>query len=95
MTVVLVGLLAWVAYAVFPASFAVGFAFITALVVFLLNAISPDTRGHGERAPGRHVGRRDDRSGRLRALADLGPRHGPRRCWPISSRPIGPTWPEF
>jgi uncharacterized membrane protein YccC len=42
-TVVIVGLLAWVAYAVFPASFAVGFAFITALVVFLLNAISPDT----------------------------------------------------
>jgi uncharacterized membrane protein YccC len=42
-TVVLVGLFAWAAYAVFPASFAVGFAFITALVVFLLNAISPDT----------------------------------------------------
>jgi uncharacterized membrane protein YccC len=42
-TVLLVGLLAWVGYAVFPASFAVGFAFITALVVFLLNAISPDT----------------------------------------------------
>lgn len=39
----LVGLLAWGAYAIFPASFAVGFAFITALVVFLLNAISPDT----------------------------------------------------
>jgi uncharacterized membrane protein YccC len=42
-TIVLVGLLAWAGYAVFPASFAVGFAFITALVVFLLNAISPDT----------------------------------------------------
>ncbi|MBV9413653.1 MAG: FUSC family protein [Solirubrobacterales bacterium] len=42
-TTVIVGLLAWVAYAVFPASFAVGFAFITAMVVFLLNAISPDT----------------------------------------------------
>jgi uncharacterized membrane protein YccC len=28
---------------VFPASFAAGFAFVTALVVFLLNAISPDT----------------------------------------------------
>jgi hypothetical protein len=40
-TIVLVGLLAWIAYAVFPASFAVGFAFITAVVVFLLNAISP------------------------------------------------------
>ncbi len=42
-TVIIVGLLAWAAYAVFPASFAAGFAFITALVVFLLNAISPDT----------------------------------------------------
>jgi uncharacterized membrane protein YccC len=42
-TIVLVGLLAWAGYAVFPASFALGFAFITALVVFLLNAISPDT----------------------------------------------------
>ena len=42
-TIVLVGLLAWAGYAVFPASFAVGFAFITAVVVFLLNAISPDT----------------------------------------------------
>ncbi|MGH2887823.1 MAG: FUSC family protein, partial [Solirubrobacteraceae bacterium] len=30
-------------YAVFPASFALGFAFITAVVVFLLNAIAPDT----------------------------------------------------
>ena len=42
-TIVLVGLLAWAGYAVFPASFAAGFAFITAVVVFLLNAISPDT----------------------------------------------------
>ncbi|HEX8959243.1 MAG TPA: FUSC family protein, partial [Solirubrobacterales bacterium] len=42
-TVVIVGLLAWAGYALFPASFAVGFAFITALVVFLLNAIAPDT----------------------------------------------------
>jgi len=42
-TVVLVGLLAWAGYSVFPASFAAGFTFITALVVFLLNAISPDT----------------------------------------------------
>jgi uncharacterized membrane protein YccC len=42
-TAVLVGLLAWAAYAVFPASFAAGFGFITALVVFLLNAVSPDT----------------------------------------------------
>ncbi|HET8977761.1 MAG TPA: FUSC family protein [Solirubrobacteraceae bacterium] len=42
-TVALVGVLAFAAYAVFPASFALGFAFITALVVFLLNAVSPDT----------------------------------------------------
>lgn len=42
-TVALVGLLGWAAYALFPASFAAGFAFITALVVFLLNALSPDT----------------------------------------------------
>ena len=42
-TVALVGVLAWAAYAVFPANFAVGFAFITAVVVFLLNAIAPDT----------------------------------------------------
>ena len=42
-TIVLVGLLAWAGYAVFPASFALGFAFITALVVFLLNVLSPDT----------------------------------------------------
>jgi Fusaric acid resistance protein-like/FUSC-like inner membrane protein yccS len=42
-SVVLIGLLAWAAYATFPASFAVGFCFITALVVFLINVISPDT----------------------------------------------------
>jgi uncharacterized membrane protein YccC len=42
-TVVLVGVLAWAAYSTFPASWAVGFGFITAVVVFLLNAISPDT----------------------------------------------------
>jgi uncharacterized membrane protein YccC len=42
-TVVLVGVFAWLAYATFPASFAAGFSFITALVVFLLNVISPDT----------------------------------------------------
>ena len=36
-------MLAWAGYAVFPANFAVGFAFITAVVVFLLNAIAPDT----------------------------------------------------
>jgi uncharacterized membrane protein YccC len=42
-TVVIVGALAWAGYALFPASFAIGFAFITTLTVFLLNAISPDT----------------------------------------------------
>lgn len=42
-TAVIVGALAWAAYSVFPASFAAGFAFITAMVVFLLNAITPDT----------------------------------------------------
>jgi uncharacterized membrane protein YccC len=42
-TIAIVGLLACAGYAVFAASFAAGFAFITALVVFLLNAISPDT----------------------------------------------------
>jgi uncharacterized membrane protein YccC len=42
-TIVLVGVLAWLAYSTFPASFTVGFGFITALVVFLLNAVSPDT----------------------------------------------------
>jgi uncharacterized membrane protein YccC len=47
-TVVIVGLLAWAGYAVFPASFAVGFGCITALVVFLLNTISPDTLATAE-----------------------------------------------
>ena len=42
-TIVLVGALAWAGYSLFPASFAVGYGFITALVVFLLNAVSPDT----------------------------------------------------
>ncbi len=42
-TVALVGLFAWLAYSTFAASFAAGFGFITALVVFLLNTISPDT----------------------------------------------------
>ena len=42
-SVVLIGLLAWAAYATFPASFAAGFCFITAMVVFLINVISPDT----------------------------------------------------
>ncbi len=42
-TIVLVGVLAWAGYSVFPASFAVGYGFITALVVFLLNVITPDT----------------------------------------------------
>ncbi|HEX5193570.1 MAG TPA: FUSC family protein [Solirubrobacteraceae bacterium] len=42
-TVALVAIFAWLAYATFPASFAVGFSFITALVVFLLNVIYPDT----------------------------------------------------
>ena len=42
-TVALVGLLAFAGFAVFPASFALGFAFVTALVVFLLNAVAPDT----------------------------------------------------
>lgn len=42
-TVVLVGLLAWAGYATFPASFAAGFGFITAVVVFLINTISPAT----------------------------------------------------
>jgi uncharacterized membrane protein YccC len=42
-TVVIVGLMAWAGYSIFPASFAIGFGFITALVVFLINVISPDT----------------------------------------------------
>jgi uncharacterized membrane protein YccC len=39
----IIGVLAWIAYAVFPASFAAGFAFLTALVVFLLDAVTTDT----------------------------------------------------
>jgi uncharacterized membrane protein YccC len=39
----IIGVLGWIAYSVFPASFAVGFAFVTTLVVFLLDAVSPDT----------------------------------------------------
>jgi uncharacterized membrane protein YccC len=42
-TIAIVGLLAFAGYSVFAASFAAGFAFITAVVVFLLNVISPDT----------------------------------------------------
>ena len=42
-TIVLVGALAWAGYSLFPASFAIGYGFITALVVFLINVISPDT----------------------------------------------------
>lgn len=42
-SVVFIGLLAWAGYATFPASFAAGFGFITAVVVFLINVISPDT----------------------------------------------------
>ncbi len=43
LTLVLVGLLAWAAYSTFPASFAAGFGFITAVIVFLLNIVSPAT----------------------------------------------------
>jgi hypothetical protein len=42
-TVVLVGLFAWAAMSSFAASYALGFACISALVVFLLNTIAPDT----------------------------------------------------
>jgi uncharacterized membrane protein YccC len=42
-TIALVGLMAWAGYTTFAASYALGFAFITALVVFLLNTITPDT----------------------------------------------------
>ncbi len=42
-TIVIIALLAFAAYAVFPASFAVGFSFITALVVFLLDVVSAGT----------------------------------------------------
>ncbi|HEY1689258.1 MAG TPA: FUSC family protein [Solirubrobacteraceae bacterium] len=39
----IIALLGWLAFAVFPASFAVGFTFITALVVFLLDAVTTHT----------------------------------------------------
>jgi uncharacterized membrane protein YccC len=44
-TVVLVGLLAWCTYTLLPASFATGTIFLTAMIVFLLNAVTPDTLG--------------------------------------------------
>jgi uncharacterized membrane protein YccC len=42
-TVALVGILAWAAYSVFPASFAAGIVFLTAMIVFLLEAVAPST----------------------------------------------------
>ena len=42
-TVLFVGVFAFAAYACFAASYALGFAWITTLVVFLLNTVSPDT----------------------------------------------------
>jgi uncharacterized membrane protein YccC len=42
-TIVLVGLFGWAAMASFAASYALGFSCITALVVFLLNTLAPDT----------------------------------------------------
>ncbi len=44
-TVVLVGLLAWCTYTLLPANFAAGTIFLTAMIVFLLNAVTPDTLG--------------------------------------------------
>jgi len=41
--VVILGLLAWLTYAVFPASFTAGVAALTAVIVFLLHAIAPDS----------------------------------------------------
>ena len=41
--VAVVAVLAFVTYAVFPASFTVGIAMLTGVVVFLLHAIAPDT----------------------------------------------------
>jgi uncharacterized membrane protein YccC len=41
--VAVVAILACITYAVFPASFAVGVAMLTGLVVFLLHAVSPDS----------------------------------------------------
>ena len=42
-TVALVGVMAWAAYTLFPASFAAGVVFLTAMIVFLLEAVSPST----------------------------------------------------
>jgi uncharacterized membrane protein YccC len=42
-TVGLVGLLAWAAYAIFPASFAAATVFLTGMIVFLLNVVTADT----------------------------------------------------
>jgi uncharacterized membrane protein YccC len=42
-TVAVIGLLAWATYAVFPASFAAGTAGITAVIVFLLHPVAPDS----------------------------------------------------
>jgi uncharacterized membrane protein YccC len=39
----IVGVLGWLAYSLFPASFALGFGFTTTLVVFLLDAVTTDT----------------------------------------------------
>jgi uncharacterized membrane protein YccC len=41
--VAVIGLLAWATYAVFPASFAAGTAGITAVIVFLLHPVAPDS----------------------------------------------------
>jgi uncharacterized membrane protein YccC len=41
--VAVIGVLAWATYAVFPASFAAGTAGITALIVFLLHPVAPDS----------------------------------------------------
>ena len=71
-TIVLVGALAWAGYSVFPASFAIGYGFITALVVFLLNVVSPDTLATATDRLRRHPGRRSDRTRRLRAVAHVG-----------------------
>ncbi|HWC86680.1 MAG TPA: FUSC family protein [Solirubrobacteraceae bacterium] len=42
-TVAVIGILAWAAYSLFPASFAAGIVFLTAMIVFLLEAVSPST----------------------------------------------------
>ena len=42
-TVAVVAVLAWSAYSVFPASFAAGIVFLNAMIVFLLEAVSPST----------------------------------------------------